>query len=73
MSFFAYGVRNQYDYGISSTMSFFKEEPIYTRGTINKADIFWNGKEIAQLKMENLFGDVGIEPRKYKITIEKIT
>lgn len=72
LSFFAYGVRNQYDTGISSTISFFKEEPIYTRGTINKTDIFWNGNEIVQLKMENLFGDVGIEPRKYKITIEKI-
>ena len=72
MSFFAYGVRNQYDDGASSTMHFFKEEPIYTRSAINKSDIFWKGNEIVQLRMEKLFGDVGIEPRKYKITIEKI-
>ena len=71
-SFIAWGVRNQYTWGIAPTLSFYDDEPEYSRDTINKSDIFWKGNKIATLKKESLFGEKGLEPRKYKITIEKV-
>lgn len=71
-SFIAWGVRNQYTWGIAPTLSFYDDEPEYSRATINKSDIFWKGNEIATLKKGSLFGEKGLEPRKYKITIEKV-
>jgi hypothetical protein len=71
-SFIAWGVRNQYTWGIAPILNFYTDVPEYSRGSINKSDIFWKGNEIATLKKETLFGEKGLEPRKYKITIEKV-
>ena len=72
-TFVVWGVRNQMKLGPTKSLYFFKDIPEYKRGNITKEDIIWNGTEIGRLCTETLFGDLGLEPRKYKITIEKLS
>lgn len=72
-TFVVWGVRNQMKWGPTNSLYFFKDIPVYKRDNITKENIIWHGTEIGQLRTENLFGDLGLEPRKYKITIEKLS
>lgn len=64
--------RNQYDFGISKQLEVFSHYPTYRRGN-DKTSIYWVGDEIAAIKTNtHLFGEVGLEPREVKITIEKL-
>jgi hypothetical protein len=48
------------------------EYPEYKRSD-NQKIIYWSGHQIASIKTKtHLFGEIGIEPRKVKITIEKL-
>lgn len=66
--------RNQYNLKnnlkISRDLFVFSEYPTYTK---NESSAIWVGNEIAQIKSKkHLFGEIGLEPRKVKITIEKL-
>ena len=65
-------VRNQYvSTGISKTMHVYSDYPIYK--SYKNGDICWSGNDIGNiLTSEDLFGDLGLEPSKIKITIEKL-
>ena len=65
-------VRNQYySTGISRTLHVCSDYPIYKQ--YKNGDICWSGNEICDiLTSENLFGNLGLEPSKIKITIEKL-
>ena len=65
-------VRNQYNStGISRTLHVYSDYPIYKN--YKNGDICWSGNEICDiLTSEKLFGDLGLEPSKIKITIEKL-
>ena len=65
-------VRNQYiSTGISKTLHVYSDYPIYKN--YKNGDICWSGNEICDiLTSEKLFGDLGLEPGKIKITIEKL-
>jgi hypothetical protein len=65
--------RNQYENtGISSVIDVYSEYPEYKRSD-NQKMIYWSGHQIASIKTKtHLFGEIGIEPRKVKITIEKL-
>lgn len=72
-TFIVWGVRNQMKWGPTNSLYFFNDIPDYKRDNITKENIIWHGTEIGQLRTETLFGDLGLEPRKYKITIEKLS
>ena len=75
LSFIGYGVRNNYATGISRNMDIYKEYPTYKRGSYpcKQEDIFWSGgTQLVTIHSKRLFDDLGLEPRKYKITIERI-
>lgn len=76
LSFIGYGVRNNYcTTGIAHVMNIYEEYPTCKRGEYpcKKEDIFWRGgRELITIHTKKLFGDLGLEPRKYKITIERI-
>ena len=66
--------RNQYNLKnnlkISRDLFVFSEYPTYTK---SESSAIWVGNEIAQIKSKkHLFGEIGLEPRKVKITIEKL-
>lgn len=64
-------VRNQYTSGIAKTLNVYSDNPTYHRNRFG--DICWSGNEIAYIQTsKNLFGDLGLEPSKIKITIEKL-
>lgn len=65
--------RNQYENtGISSVIDVYSEYPEYKRSD-NKKTIYWSGNQIVSIKTKtHLFGEIGLEPRKIKITIEKL-
>ena len=64
-------VRNQYTSGIAKTLNVYSNTPTYSRNRFG--DICWSGNEIAYIPTsKNLFGDLGLEPSKIKITIEKL-
>ena len=65
-------VRDQFKSGIGSRLNVYSNEPTYSK-SIDCGDIYWKGEEIASIKTDtHLFGDMGLEPRKVKITIEKM-
>lgn len=75
LSFIGYGVRNNYASGIAHNMNIYEEYPTCKRGSYpcKQEDIFWSGgTELVTIHSKKLFGDLGLEPRKYKITIERI-
>ena len=76
LSVIGYGVRNNYAItGVSYNLSVYEEYPICKRGEYpcKKEDIFWHGgKELITIHTKKLFGDLGLEPHKYRITIEKL-
>lgn len=76
ISYFGWMVRNQYTSGISSFLDIYAEYPSYERGNAKynmDGDIVWRGTKICELRTRNnLFGMLGLEPEKVKITIEKI-
>lgn len=58
--------------GISYSIDVYSEYPEYKRSD-NKKTIYWSGNQIASIKTrQHLFGEIGLEPRKVKITIEKL-
>lgn len=62
--------RNQYSLEISRDLFVFSEYPTYTK---SESSAIWDGNEIAQIRSKkHLFGEIGLEPRKVKITIEKL-
>lgn len=64
-------VRNQYTSGIANTLNVYSNNPTYRRNRFG--DICWSGNEIAYIPTsKNLFGDLGLEHSKIKITIEKL-
>ena len=64
-------VRNQYTSGIAKNLNVYSDNPTYYRNRFG--DICWSGNEIAYIPTsKNLFGDLGLEPSKIKITIEKL-
>ena len=65
--------RNQYENtGISSIIDVYSEYPEYKRSD-DKKTIYWSGNQIATIKTrQQLFGEIGLEPHKVKITIEKL-
>ena len=64
-------VRNQYTSGIAKNLNVYSDNPTYCRNRFG--DICWSGNEIAYIQTsKNLFGDLGLEPSKIKITIEKL-
>lgn len=75
ISFIGYGVRDNYaNTGISSYMSVYESYPTCKRGEYPyREDIFWHGgRELLTIKTKTLFNDLGLEPHKYRITIEKL-
>jgi hypothetical protein len=66
-------VRNQYENtGISYVIDVYSEYPEYKRSD-DKKTVYWSGVQIASIKTrQHLFGEIGLEPRKVKITIEKL-
>lgn len=75
LSFIGYGVRNNYATGIAHNMEIYEEYPTCKRGSYpcNPEDIFWNGgRQLMTIRFKRLFDDLGLEPRKYRITIERI-
>lgn len=73
VTFFGWMVRNQYEItGISRVLDIYSEFPTYKKSDDEKS-IYWGGKTIATLNTEkSLFGEMGLEPRKVKITIEAL-
>ena len=65
--------RNQYENtGISYSVDVYSEYPEYKRSD-DKKTIYWSGNQIASIKTrQHLFGEIGLEPHKVKITIEKL-
>lgn len=64
-------VRNQYTSGIAKNLTVYSDNPTYYRNRFG--DICWSGNEIAYIQTsKKLFGDLGLEPSKIKITIEKL-
>lgn len=76
LSFIGYGVRNNYaTTGIAYNMDIYAEYPTCKRGSYpcKQEDIFWSGgTQLMTIHSKKLFDDLGLEPRKYKITIERI-
>ena len=76
LSFIGYGVRNNYGTtGIAYNLSVYENYPTCKRGEYpcKKEDIFWHGgTELITIHTKTLFGDLGLEPHKYRITIEKL-
>ena len=75
ISFIGYGVRNNYARtGISSNLIVYESYPTCKRGEYpNREDIFWHGgRELLMINSKTLFNDLGLEPHKYRITIEKL-
>lgn len=67
---FGWMARNQYSLEISRDLFVFSEYPTYTK---SESSAIWDGNEIAQIRSKkHLFGEIGLEPRKVKITIEKL-
>lgn len=65
-------VRNQFKSGIGHTLHVYSNMPTYEKNT-ELGMIYWGGKQIASIDTDtHLFGDVGLEPRRVKITIEKL-
>ena len=63
-------VRDQYSNGISYRLNVYSDKPTYNKDGEN---IYWRGDEIGSIATrEHLFGDMGLEPRMVKITIEKL-
>lgn len=63
-------VRDQYNTGISYHLNVYSDKPTYFKDGEN---IYWRGDEVGSIATRaNLFGDIGLEPRKVKITIEKL-
>ena len=64
-------VRNQYTSGIAKILNVYSDNPTYYRNRFG--DICWSGHSIGDIQTEkNLFGDLGLEHSKIKITIEKL-
>lgn len=65
-------VRNQFSSGIGHKLNIYSDKPTYEKD--NKLNmIYWRGDEIASIDTNaHLFGDMGLEPRMVKITIEKL-
>lgn len=62
--------RNQYNLEISKDLFVFSEYPTYTK---SESSAIWDGNEIAQIRSKkHLFGEIDLEPRRVKITIEKL-
>ena len=75
LSFIGYGVRNNYATGIAHNMDIYEEYPTCKRGSYpcKEEDIFWHGgTQLMTIHSKRLFDDLGLEPRKYKITIERV-
>ena len=76
VSYLGWMVRNQYTTGIAGILDIYAEYPSYERGNVKSGldgDILWRGTKICELRTRNnLFGMLGLEPEKVKITIEKI-
>lgn len=76
VSYLGWMVRNQYTSGISNYLDIYAEYPNYQRGDAKygmDGDVVWRGTKICELRTtNNLFGMLGLEPEKVKITIEKI-
>ena len=76
LSLIGYGVRNNYGTtGIAYNLSVYEEYPTCKRGEYpcKKEDIFWDGgRQLITIHTKTLFGDLGLEPHKYRITIEKL-
>lgn len=76
ISFIGYGVRNNYARtGIASIMNVYESYPTCKRGEYpcKEEDIFWRGgRELLTINLKTLFNDLGLEPHKYRITIEKL-
>jgi hypothetical protein len=76
LSFIGYGVRNNYaTSGIAHSMDIYENYPTCKRGSypLQQENIFWSGgKQLMSIHSPKLFDDLGLEPRKYKITIERI-
>lgn len=65
-------VRNQFKSGIGHKLNVYSDMPTYNKDN-NLDMIYWGGKEIASIDTDaHLFGDMGLEPRRVKITIEKL-
>lgn len=65
-------VRNQYTYGISNELGIYYGYPTYEKSDSGKS-VMWEGDKVAIIKYrDNLFGEIGLEPRKVRITIEKL-
>ena len=57
---------------VSYSINVYSEYPEYKRSD-DKKTIYWSGNQIASIKTrQHLFGEIGLEPRKVKITIEKL-
>lgn len=71
IAMYGWMVRNQYNRsGISNTLHVYSDYPRYK---IYNGDVYWSGNEIANIfTSEKLFGNLGLEPGKIKITIEKL-
>ena len=65
-------VRDQFKSGIGGRLNVYSNEPTYEKNDI--LDSFcWYGNEIVSINTDDhLFGDMGLEPRRVKITIEKL-
>lgn len=65
-------VRDQFRSGIGHKLNVYSDMPTYKKN-VDLDMIYWDGKEIASIDSEShLFGDMGLGPRKVKITIEKL-
>ena len=65
-------VRDQFRSGIGHKLNVYSDKPTYKKN-VDLDMIYWDGNEIASIDTEsNLFGDTGLEPRRVKITIEKL-
>ena len=65
-------VRDQFRSGIGHKLNVYSDKPTYKKN-VDLDMIYWDGNEIASIATEsNLFGDTGLEPRRVKITIEKL-
>lgn len=65
-------VRDQFRSGIGHKLNIYSDMPTYKKND-DLDMIYWDGKEIASIdNKSHLFGDMGLEPRRVKITIEKL-
>lgn len=65
-------VRNQFRSGIGHNLYVYSDKPTYKKDN-NLDMIYWQGNDIASINTDaHLFGDMGLEPRRVKITIEKL-